>query len=50
MYLQVYALLLACSIVGRGIMLQAGRSRVHSCTMALGLTQPLTEMSTRRHL
>jgi hypothetical protein len=50
------------SIVGWGTMLQAGRSRVRfpmrsldffnwpnpsSRTMALGLTQPLTEMSTR---
>jgi hypothetical protein len=49
------------SVVGLGIMLQAERSQIHflmslnffnvpnasSCTMALGLTQPLTEMSTR---
>jgi hypothetical protein len=49
------------SIVGRGTMLQAGRLRVRvpmrwsffnlpnpsSRTMALGSTQPLTEMSTR---
>jgi hypothetical protein len=49
------------SVVVRGTMLQAGRSRVRfsirswdvsianpsSSTMALGLTQPLTEMSTR---
>jgi hypothetical protein len=49
------------SVVDGGTMLQAGRSPVHvpdevdffsilnpsSCTMALGLTQPLTEMSTR---
>jgi hypothetical protein len=50
-----------CSIVGWGTMLQAGRSPVRvpdevdffnlpnpsSRTMALGSTQPLTEMSTR---
>jgi hypothetical protein len=38
------------SIDGWGIMLQAGRSRVRfpmSRIMALGSTQPLTEMSTR---
>jgi hypothetical protein len=49
------------SVVGRGTMLQAGRSPVRvpdevdffnlpnpsSHTMALGLTQPLAEMSTR---
>jgi hypothetical protein len=49
------------SVVGRGTMLQAGRSPVrvldgvdffnlpnpYSHTMALGSTQPLTEMSTR---
>jgi hypothetical protein len=48
---------------GRGAMLQAGRSLVRvlmrsinffnllvpsSCAMAMGFTQPLTEMSTRR--
>jgi hypothetical protein len=51
-----------CSIVGWGIVLQAGRSPVRvlcevdffnlpnpSCTIALGSTHPLTEMSTRNH-
>jgi hypothetical protein len=48
------------SVLGCGTMLQAGRSRIQfpmdfsidfinhsSCTMALGLIQPLTEMITR---
>jgi hypothetical protein len=58
----IFSLEKACgSIVGWGTMLQAGRSRDRipdevyffswpnpsSCTMALGSTQPLTEMSTR---
>ena len=56
----IFCTLLKCA-VGWGVVLHAGRSRVRSrwchwnfslrnhsgCTMALGLTQPLTEMSTR---
>jgi hypothetical protein len=53
-----------CSVVGWDAMLQAGRSQVRvpmksqnffslpnpsSCTLALGSTQPLTEMSTRKY-
>jgi hypothetical protein len=61
LYLYTYECGARGSVVGWGTMLQAGRSRdriprrwiffnlpnLSSCTMALGSTQPLTEMSTR---